>query len=218
MSGWKIIAQIAAFVAVVCAVFFLAVTREDAPRDPKAGMKRLSGTVADGLVYWSPKEPFPRAACDACRVGKVKAGVFSIGGLSTIEFDNLVINIPPRSSEAQSEDAGASAAHSKNDVVDNLGLRPLVGIAHGKSTGRFYGLTVNGFSLGRMVGKELKPTVKAKRIRNVKRKIVVEDMTIFEAEGEKKVAKAELVTKPSLAIVWPQGRIDLSELSAAIRK
>ena len=213
MRGWKIIALVAAFFAAVGALLWVASRRVAEPQRSGGGMKRLSGTVAEGLVYWSPKEPFPRASCDACRIGKVKAGVVSLSPFSTIEFDNLVINLPP----GGKVDGAEPRESARGDAVDALGLRPLAAMAGVKPSVRFYGIKVNGFSLSRMVGGELRPVAKARQIRNLRRKIVVEGLLLYEADGERQVPRAELETKPSLAIVWPDGRIDLDDVASAMR-
>lgn len=214
MRGWKIIALVTAFFAAVGALLWVASRKGTEPQRPGGGMKRLSGTVAEGLVYWSPKEPFPRASCDACRIGKVKAGVISLSPFSTIEFDNLAINLPPPSGKGGGAEPRESA---RGDAVDALGLRPLAAMAGGKPSIRFYGIKVNGFLLSRMDGGELRPVAKARQIRNSKRRIVVEGLRLYEAGGEREVPSAELVTKPSLAIVWPGGRISLDDMASALR-
>ena len=220
MSGWKITAMVAAFVAAIGLLLWFLPVRGFWPQETGIGLMRLSRTVADGFVYRSPKEPFPRATFDAFRIGKIKAGVISLAPFSTVEFDNLVLNIPPSAdgplcpapdsavpiaSAPQTDGGGGS---------DALGIRSLSAMAYGKPIGRIGGIRINGLSIGRMDGKELKPVLSARRLKNSGRKIVVEGLVLYDMSGERQVENAELVSKPEPAIVWQGGRFELAELSS----
>lgn len=190
------------------------------PQETGIGLKRLSGPVADGFMYRSPKEPFPRATFDAFRIGKIKVGVISLAPFSTVEFDNLVLNIPPTADVCPHPAPDgtapvASASHvAGGGVADAFGIRSLAAMAYGKPIGRIGGIRINGLSIGRMDGKELKPILSARRLKNSGRKIVVEGLVLYDMSGERQVENAELVSKPEPAIVWQGGRFELAELSS----
>ena len=224
MSGWKITAMVAAFVAAVGLLLWFSLV-EGSGTQPGVGLKRLSGTVADGFVYRSSKESFPRAAFDAFRIGKVKAGVISLAPFSTVEFDNLVLNIPPTADVCPhpAPDGGAapvaSASHvAGGGVADALGIRSLAAMAYGKPIGRIGGIRINGLSIGRMVGKDRRPVLSARCLKNSGRKMLVEGLRVYDADGERFVGRAEFVTKPVPAIVWQDGRFELSELSSIFNR
>lgn len=221
MRGWKIILLVAAFFAAVGALLWVASSKGAKPQRPGGGMKRLSGTVAEGLVYWSPKEPFPRASCDACRIGKVKAGVFSLSAFSTIEIDNLVVNVPTVTNEncqLELRDMGGETVHNeivhKNAGVANdpLGVMKLASMAYGKPVGKICGIKINGLTFGRIVGKDLEPVFTARQLKSSGQKLVLHGIRVHEAGGERIVDRAEFVTEPKPAIVWTDGRIELPEL------
>ena len=224
MSLWKIFAEIIAFFALIFALAWIALKTHVEPLEHKSGMKRLSGTVADGFVYMSPKEPFPRITFDACRVGKVKVGVFALAPFSTVELDNLVVNIPPSNGDIAQKmliDGGHASESVPNSVESNsnaLGLKVLASMARGRFVGRLYSIKVNGFSLSKMIGKNLEPIIEARRLRSSGRKMLVEGLTLHDADGVKHISEAELVTKPVLSIVWAEGKFELSELSLMFEK
>ena len=203
----------AAFFAAAGALAWLATSRPTGVQPPPAaGMKRLSGTVAERLVYRVPSEPFPRASCDACRMGRLKAGIFSLGGFRTIEFDNLVVNLPPRqtaiggkATERKTE-AGAAKKEERTDVVGAFGLKPLTSLS--KEVGkvpRFAGVKVNGFALNRMVDQTLVPMVSAAALKNSGRRIVLEAAVVHRGEVAERVPSATLELKPRLVLKWPGG-------------
>ena len=218
MSRWKILAEVIAIFALSSALVCIALKTDVEPLKLGVGMKRLSGTVADGFVYMSPKEPFPRVSFSAFRIGKIKAGVISFAPFSTIEFDNLALNIPPSADKGTNfvpVNAGPPLAESSSDSADKhdiLGVRWLATMAYGKSIGRIGGIKINGLSIGRMVGNELKPVIAARQLKSAGRKIIVEGLYVHNADGEKFVGRAELVTKPVPTIIWHDGRLELPEI------
>jgi len=224
VSGWKITAMVAAFVAAIGLLLWFSPVRGFRPQETGIGLKRLSGTIADGFVYRSPKEPFPRATFDAFRIGKIKAGVISLAPFSTIEFDNLVLNIPPTADVCPhpAPDGAApvaSASHvSGGGVADALGIRSLAAMAYGKPMGRIGGIRINGLSIGRMVGTDRRPVLSARCLKNSGRKIVVEGLVLYDMSGERQVENAELLSKPVPTIVWQGGRFELTDLSSIFNR
>ena len=204
MSTAKIVALIVAFFAAIGAIIYLTLNFQiDLPYKGD-GMKRLSYTVAEGLVYKAHNEPFPRASCDACRTGKLKAGVFSLGAFDVIEVDNLVVNLPK--DFAMGNDV---ATKEGNTFVETLDLNPLLSISNVKVKKKFYGIKVNGFSLNIVEGDKSTPVVSARLVKNSGKRIVLKDVSLFSDKGEISVPEAELVTEPKLYIKWASGVFDL---------
>jgi len=205
-------------------LLWFSLVRGFGPQETGIGLKRLSGPVADGFMYRSPKEPFPRATFDAFRIGKIKAGVISLAPFSTVEFDNLVLNIPPTADVCPHPAPDgtapvASASHvAGGGVADALGIRSLAAMAYGKPIGRIGGVRINGLSIGRMVGKDRRPVLSARCLKNSGRKMLVDGLRVYDADGERFVGRAEFVTKPVPAIVWQDGRFELSELSSIFNR
>ena len=201
----------AAFFAAAAALAWLAASRSTGVQPPAAGMKRLSGTVAERLVYRVPSEPFPRASCDACRMGRLKAGPFSLGAFNVVEFDDLVVNIPPGGLGGNAEEHG-NATLSGSSFAEALNLKPLVGMSQSQGGGRkmkFHGIKINGFALNKMEGRELVPIASAATVRNSRRTIVLQDVVLRRNGAEERIAEAKLELKPRVAIVWPGGIWDL---------
>ena len=197
--------QVAVFIAAVCGIVWIGV-RQDMPESPKPNqMKRLSGTIAEELVYRIPKEPFPRASCKACRVGKMKAGVFSLGAFNVVEFDDLAVNIPPGGlRELKGGDAGGG-------VEKSAGLTPLVSMSGWKGGMKFHGITVNGLRVGRMDGTNLVPLFVASKVKNSGRKIVMKSVTLYRNGESETIPSATLALDPSPVVQWSGGSFALAE-------
>ena len=212
-STWKIIVATAAFFAAVALLLFGAKHTEGIEKNSGFdGMKSLSGTIAEGLSYREGMEPFPRVSCDACRRGKLKAGVFSLSAFTTLEFDNLVVHIPPSGFSAdrrikkkvnrQNSNAGGESAR---EFIDAMGLRQLPQMSIGHAGGRFAGITVNLFAVNRMSGTLLSPVCYAAKVKNTGKKLNMYDVTIWRNGKSEHVDKALLSLKPHPAIVWQGG-------------
>ena len=184
------------------------------------GMKRLSGTLAEGLSYRQSKESFPRISCDACRIGKKKMGVFSLGALSTIEFDNLVVNIPsggmrPKRESAKVIDVVQCEKNQKEAVKDIVGafnLESVMSISRDDMKRSFARIKINRFAINRMDEKTLVPIVFVNTLQNRGRRIILNGVSVFREGSEKSIASAELIFKPRIRIVWDGGFFDLSDL------
>lgn len=184
------------------------------------GMKRLSSTPVEGLSYRQPKESFPRISCDACRIGKKKMGVFSLGAFSTIEFDNLVVNIPsggmrPKRESANVIDAVQCEKKQKDavkDIVGALNLESVMSISPEDMKRSFAGIKINRFAINRMGEETLVPIVSVNTLQNRGRRIILNGVSIFREGSEESIASAELIFKPRIRIVWDGGFFDLSDL------
>ena len=215
-------AQVAVFFAAVCGLVWLAL-RPMSPEDTavSTGFRKLSGTIADQFSYREPGEAFPRVSCAACRIGRVKAGVFSIAPFTTVEVDDLVVNIPPSAdarppvaTESGRRGVGAGTADAAKAAVGGLdapGIRKLVWMASGQQIGRIGGIKINGLSIGRMVGRDLAPVLSARKLENSGRKILLHGVVLHADGVVQSIGRAELATKPSLAVVWPGGRFVLPD-------
>lgn len=208
MSTAKIVALIVAFFAAIGALLFLIMNSSFMTPPVGDGMKRLSYTVAEGLVYKAHNEPFPRASCDACRTGKLKAGVLSLGAFNVIEFDNLVVNVPPHAAQKNLSEM----VQADRSVVESLDLNPLLSMSNIKAKHRFYGIKINGFAINMMDGDTLKPVASARLVKNSGKRVVMKDVVLSLDGGETHLSEAELVTEPRLAIKWSSGMLDLSVL------
>ena len=184
------------------------------------GMKRLSGTLAEGLSYRQSQESFPRISCDACRIGKKKMGVFSLGAFSTIEFDNLVVNIPsggmrPKRESAKVSDVVQCEKNHKETVKDIVGafnLESVMSISREDMRRSFAGIKINRFAINRMGEETLVPIVFVNTLQNRGRRIILNGVSIFREGSEKRIVSAELIFKPRIQIVWDGGFFDLSDL------
>lgn len=198
-----------AFFAAVGSICWVASDWKGPDEPEPSGMKKLSGTVAEGLVYRATKEAFPRATCDACRTGRIKAGIFSLGGFQTIEFDNLVVNLPAE----DSENTKGKWFASQDAVADYFGLKPFIKLSGGDNGGKkkkkkmpkIAGITVNGLTVNKIEKDAIVPLVKAKTLKNSGRHIELHDVSIFRDGAVEDVASARLVMKPYLMLKWRKG-------------
>jgi hypothetical protein len=185
------------------------------------GMKRLSDTLAEGLSYQQSNERFPRVSCDACRIGKKKMGVFSLGAFSTIEFDNLVVNIPSggilfkREESTNVSDTVQREKKHKDvvkDVVEAFKLESVMSISREDMKRSFAGIKINRFAINRMGEETLVPIVFVNILQNRGRRIILNGVSVFREGSEERIASAELIFKPRIRIVWDGGFFDLSDL------
>ena len=208
---WRIWLTTATTVAVVGFAIWCALSFE--PDKPKPiGMKNLSGTVAEGFYYRSGKEKFPRATCDACRIGKMKMGLISLGAFNTLEFDNLVVNILTNSELKIEKDTREAAKDVAPEIVDRFSLKPLMGIAQNGLKKSFSSIRINGFQLNRLVNDELELVFSAGTLRNSGRNVILRDV-VLNRGGEKECLKsAELKLRPRMVIVWSGGEWDITDI------
>ena len=204
----KTILQICAFFAIVFGVIWFSPSPVKNPAKTGDGTKKLSRTLAEGLSYHEGSDPFPRALCDACRVGKVKVGIFSLSAFNTIEFDNLVVNIPEDFdiSPKQKE----SAVHvedsvSGGEMATMFDPRPFLSMSGISTKRKFHGIKINGFSINAVRGGTLSPVVNAGRLRNSGTKIILENVAIYDDGFTTRVDRANLKLKPYIAISWIGG-------------
>lgn len=184
--------------------------------------KRLSGTVAEGFVYRVGRERHPRVACSACRIGKMKLGLVSLGAFNTIEIDDLVINIPEAVTQTtldrrtKSPNAKEQGSGTETDaVVEALGLKPVMAMAHAEA-GRFTGIKISNFQVNRMSGDELRPVIKAASLKNSGRRMMLYDVVLHKDGERLDLDSAELVAKPCFKLHWPTGSWDLTEMLSRI--
>lgn len=171
------------------------------------GYKRLSGTVAEGFVYRSSKEPFPRATCKTLKIGKVKLGPFSVGPLSTLTIEELIVNLPSEEKTAAAKKTidKHCGSESSTQVTDFLGLNSLVEISHPKAARKFSKIVINGLELNRMEGAVLRPVLRAARLENQKRRIILKDVIVYCEDREEMHHTAELVLNQTPRLIWPGG-------------
>ena len=187
------------------------------------GMKNLSETVAEGVSYRSWGDKFPRVACDACRVGKKKIGMLSLGAFNTLELDNLVINIPTNEnlnaertigrsvSEAERE-TGRPGKDAAPEIIDSFGLKPLMEMAQSGLEKSFSGVCVNKFTLNRVTESGLDTAISAERLRTSGKDVILQNV-IVNRNGERISLKtARLKLKPKMTIVWSDGALDVADI------
>ena len=212
----KTILQLCAFFAIVFGVIWFSPSPVKNPAKTGDGTKKLSRTLAEGLSYHEGSEPFPRASCDACRVGKVKAGIFSLSAFNTIEFDNLVVNVSEdadlesKHKEGAVQDEGKVSGDEMANVFDPKPFLSLSGIIAKK---KFHGIKINGFSLNAIRDGTLLPVVNAGRLRNSGKKIVLENVTIYDDGFTTRVDRANLKLKPYIAVTWAGGEKKINWLA-----
>lgn len=190
--------------------------------EPKpSGLKVLSGTVAEGFSYRSSKEKFPRATCGACRYGKMKLGVISIGALNVLEFDDLVVNLPSSPQYAgQTNGVSATSEASQatqgdavtSEVVDAFNLKPLLSQLPKGLKRNLAGFRINRFVLNRMEGDELKLVVSAERVKSKGRRIFLYGVMLARNGMVEKLSSAELLLKPRIKLVWSEEAWDIGDL------
>lgn len=222
MTPWRIgLAAVA-----TAAVFGFAIWRAlnlTVEESKPSGLKVLSGTVAEGFTYRSSREKFPRATCGACRYGKMKLGVISIGALNVLEFDDLVVNLPP-SPQYAGQANGVSATSKASlatqgdavtaEVVDAFNLKPLLSQLPKGLKMNLAGFRINRFVLNRMEGDELKLVVSAERVKSKGRRIFLHGVTLARNGTVEKLPSAELLLKPRIKLVWPSGSWDIGQTGA----
>lgn len=237
MRAWEPGLAAIAVLAIVGVSIWGALTIQIDEPSAATGYKRLSGTVAEGFVYRAGTEKFPRASCGACRVGKAKMGVFSIGALDTLEMNDLVVNLPPApssktmrghadgpspaapesgASAPAAPNSGASAPAARPQPAEGLmaafQLQPLFGFAQKELKKNFASLRIKGFAVNRLVGDGLELVVSADLVKNKGRRIFLYHVSLNRGRAVEKLPMAELVLRPQLKIVWPQGSFDLTHV------
>lgn len=212
-STWRILLLSLAFFAVVGLSMWAALAcHPEDDRQGGNGYKRLSGTVAEGLVYRVGRERHPRITCSACRVGKMKLGMISLGAFNTVELDDLVINVPewtadPLKRKPSKEVKGNSEADA---VVDALNLRPVVAMAHVKAK-KFASIRISRLQINRMSGERLLPILKAESLKSSGRRMTLQNVVLYRDGQELALQAAELEARPRFRLVWPDGAWDLTD-------
>lgn len=212
MSTWRIGLLAMIVVSIIASIVYLVATYEVI--DTKPELKSLSGTIAEGMVYQSRREPFPRASCDACRVGKLKLGIFSLGAFNTVEFDNLVVNLPTNR-EIVSLNDDESTNNVANASIEAFELKPLMSSLNTSAIlKKFVGIRINGFELNRMRTNKLERICKARLVKNSDKKLMMYDVELSTEFGIKVLSTAEIKFKPSFGIAWSNGfiKLDISQV------
>jgi hypothetical protein len=206
----KITGLVAAFFAAIGLLLWLTLSIDVGSNKRGNGTKRLS-TTAEGVSYQVHGEPFPRVSCDSCKLGKLKAGVFSLSAFNVAEFENLVVNLPQASSEGTAPETEPGARDNVVDMVESFGLGNLArmsGHSNAKKI-KLHGVKIKKFALNKMTADGLAPQLTAETIKNSGRRIVMKGVAIHREEGVENVAEAELVIKPKLMLKWPGGTFHL---------
>lgn len=217
MTSWRI--WLAAFATVAIFGFAIWGALNLTVEEPKpSGLKVLSGTVAEGFSYRSGVEKFPRATCGACRYGKMKLGVISIGALNVLEFDDLVVNLPSSPQRAdQTSGATVTSAASQTsqgdavtaEVVDAFSLKPLLSQLPKGLKRNLAGFRINRFTLNWMDGDALKLVLSAALVKSKGRRVFLHDVEFTRNGLTEKLPSAELLLKPRIKLVWPNGSWDI---------
>lgn len=224
MRFWRILFLAVSTVAIMGFAFWIAFRFSGEPRKG-VGMKRLSGTVAEGFSYRSGKEFHPRASCGACRIRKVKLGVFSIGGMDVLEFDDLVVNIPSIKNDINPNPGRESVRTSvevpqddaKCGIVQCFNLKTLVAAATGSAKRNFVGIKINRFALNRMDGEKLRPVFSADSIKNKKKVVVMQGVSVFQNGMKERHQFARLELGSRVKIVWDGGFWDITDIVSGLR-
>lgn len=218
MSTWRILLLSLAFLGIVGLAMWAAVAYH--PVDDKKesnSYKRLSGTVAEGFVYRVGREKHPRVTCSACRVGKLKLGLVSLGAFNTIEFDDLVVNVPD-TAWCSVEDNHPKKSKGKSDVdmiVDTFNLRSGMDRASAE-TKKFAGIKISKFKINKMSGNDLVPIIHAKSLKNSGKRILLHNAVLYKEGQVYKLKEVELKVKPRFKLVWPTGSWDLTDIITPI--
>lgn len=220
MRSWRIFLLAVAFSAIVGLCVWSAFHFKAEEKKP-VGMKRLSATVAEGFSYRSGREKHPRMTCRACRIRKVKMGVFSIGGMNVLEFDDLVVNMPRAEMvsekgirKSSGKSAASTDAKSPVEMVERFNLKSLMAMAPGVLKKSFTGLQINRFTLNRQIGDSLELVFSAEIVKNKKKSIVMQGVTICRDGKKERLASAKLEFKPRFKIVWQGGSWDITDIAS----
>lgn len=180
------------------------------------GYKRLSGTIAEGFVYRVGRERHPRVTCSACRVEKLKQGMISLGAFTTVEFDDLIINIPDADHRAVESDCSEKSMEKSDAdaVVDALSLRSSMADVKAK---RFAGIRISRLQINKMSGDALVPIVHAGSLKNSGKRILLHDAVLHREGQVHRLKEVELKVKPRFRLIWPTGSWDLTDVLAPIR-
>ena len=215
MPTWRILLLSLAFLGAVGLAMWV-VTTYDSSDDRKGagGYKKLSGTVAEGFVYRSGREPHPRVTCSACRVGKLKVGLVSLGAFNTIEFDDLVVNIPdPIESERSSDSCEIERAEKAetDELVQVLNLGPVMTMARVEAK-KFAGIRISKLQINKMSSKGLKPVLAADILKNSGKRLILRNVVVYKDDHPLSISEAELKVNPGVSLVWRGGSWNLTKL------
>lgn len=219
MSAWRMLLLSMAFLGVVgMAVWAVVAHRPVEDKKGGVGYKRLSGTVAEGFAYRVGSEKYPRVTCSACRVGKMKLGLISLGAFNAIEFDDLVINVP-EASPCPAVEAGCSETpKGKSDadvVVNAFSLKSVMSMACVEAKA-FAGIRISRLRVNKMVGDSLVPILSAESLKSAGRRLVLHNAVLHMEGQTQKAAEVELKVNPRFRLVWPTGSWDLTDVLAPI--
>lgn len=215
MPTWRILLLTLAFFGSVGLVMW-AVTAHDSSdhRKVEGGYKKLSDTVAEGFVYRSGCEPYPRVTCSACRVGKLKLGIISLGAFNTIEFDDLVINIPEsidNGTISGSYGIEGKEAREIDVLVQSLNLGPVMTMAR-VGARKFTGIRISKLWMNRMSSDGLKPILTADILKNSGKRLVLCNVVLHMDGHPMRMREAELKVNPEVRVVWHGRSWNLTEL------
>jgi len=213
MPTWRMLLLSLAFLGIVGLAMWAPTVYQPTDNKGGNGYKRLSGTVAEGFVYRVGREKHPRATCSACRVGKMKLGLISLGAFNTIEIDDLIINVPDTVSPSV-EDKQKSSQPRKSDadmVVDALNLRPVMAMARAEAK-KFAGVKISKIQINKMSGDSLLPLVHAESLKNAGKRLVLHNVVLYKDGQEQKLSEVELKVKPRFKLMWSSGSWDLTDL------
>lgn len=219
MSAWRMLLLSMAFLGVVGVAVWAALAHRPA-EDKKGvvGYKRLSGTVAEGFACRVGGEKHPRVTCSACRVGKMKLGLISLGAFNAIEFDDLVINVP-EASPCPAVEAGCSETpEGKSDadvVVNAFGLKSVMSMACVEAKA-FAGIRISRLRVNKMEGDSLVPILSAESLKSAGKRLVLHNAVLHMEGQTQKAAEVELKVKPRFRLVWPTGSWNLTDVLAPI--
>jgi hypothetical protein len=183
----------------------------------RVGYKQLSRTVAEGFVYRFGSEKYPRASCSACRIGKMKIGFVSLGAINTIEFDDLIINIP-ESQKKDGEDITTRIQDGKSEtemVVDAFNLNPVIRMACAEAK-KFAGIRISKLQINRMSRNSLEPIIHASTMKNSGKRILLYNVVLHKDGQTHKLKEVELEVKPDLKLVWSTGSWDLTDVLSGV--
>lgn len=214
MPTWRILLLSLAFIGIVGLAMWAAIAYQPTDNNKGGnGYKRLSGTVAEGFVYRVGREKHPRATCSACRVGKMKLGLISLGAFNTIELDDLIINVPDASpSPIQDRQNGSQQEKSDADlVVDALNLKPVMAMARAEAK-KFAGVKISKIQINKMSGDSLLPLVHAESLKNSGKRLMFHNVILHKDGQEQKLSEVELKVKPRLKLIWSSGSWDLTDM------
>ena len=156
----------------------------------------------------------------SCRIKRRRMGAFVLGGFRVLELEDVSLNLPlpaemgadVPSTENRTEKPTGGARGSSASALRDGGLDKVLEKIGLSGVGRFSGVTIMGFRVGRITETGAEPLFTARRADTRGTSLILSQCEVYRNGKTESVPKASLERKDGLRLVWPGGSLDLPDL------